>query len=227
MLGDVTNAAAPPGGLQDFVTQQIVDAILAGTFAPGEKLSPTRLAGQLGVSHIPVRESLAALESMGQVRRVPRVGYFVSELSTEYVEDLYHWRQVLEDEAHRIAIPRLLDADIDRLRKAYKAWGKAFDSRSRDPVEVIHTNRAFHFIAFERAGSLVLLRFLEQLWDAAAPYQSMLSRLNLRPTASRAEHEQLLQAFQARDTTRVNELMATHRGATLEALRTLASQNTH
>src|ERR1700742_4265844 len=101
-----------PDGLQDFVVRSLMRAIASGELQPGTRLSPARLAEDLGVSHIPVREALAALEAVGQVKRIPRVGFFVAELSTDDIEDIYHWRQVLEDEAHRLAVPKLEEADL-------------------------------------------------------------------------------------------------------------------
>ncbi len=40
-------------------------AIVAGAFAPGDHLTETRLAGQLGVSRVPVREAMMVLEREG------------------------------------------------------------------------------------------------------------------------------------------------------------------
>ncbi|HEX5402243.1 MAG TPA: GntR family transcriptional regulator [Pseudonocardiaceae bacterium] len=184
-------------GLQDFVARNLVRGITSGELPPGTRLSPARLAEDLGVSHIPVREALAALEAAGQVRRIPRVGYFVAELSVADIEDIYRWRQVLEDEAHRIAVPILSEEDLARMRALSE-----------------QDNRAFHFIPFQRANSEHLLRFITQLWDAAARYQS------IAPGADYRQHNAaLLTAFEARDVAAVHVLMAADRCAALKSIR--------
>src|ERR1700742_4856813 len=106
-----------PDGLQDFVVRSLMRAIASGELQPGTRLSPARLAEDLGVSHIPVREALAALEAVGQVKSIPRVGFFVAELSAEDIKDIYHWRGILEDDANRIAVPNLTDDDLALMRE--------------------------------------------------------------------------------------------------------------
>ena len=200
-----------PEGLQDFVSRRLTRAIISGELQPGERLSPARLASELGVSHIPVREALAALEAVGHVSRVPRVGFFVSELSSDDIEDIYHWREVLEDEAHRLALPRLQGEDLAKMRDLHHEMIKAIRERT---TRFIGLNREFHFIPFERAGSPHLLRFLTHLWDASARYQNAMAFVKVPRTLLQEHHEGLLDAFEARDLDAVNALMREHRGIT-------------
>lgn len=207
-----------PEGLQDFVSRRLVKAIVSGELPAGTRLSPARLAEDLGVSHIPVREALAALEAIGHVRRIPRVGFFVAELSTDDIEDIYHWRQVLEDEAHRIVVPRLTDQDLARMREINTAMLKAASERSDQFVSL---NREFHFVPFELVGSEHLLRFLRHLWDAAARYQGAMAYVRVPRSTLQDHHNGLMEAFEARDVEGVNRWMAKHRTVTLEAMRKL------
>jgi DNA-binding GntR family transcriptional regulator len=219
-LERLTTAGNRPEGLQDFASRQIVRAILTGAFGPGEKLSPTKLADELRISHIPVREALASLESSGHVVRVPRVGFFVAELSWDYIEDVYHWRQVLEDEAHRMAMPKLDDGDIARMRKLNQASTRT----TKYSEKYLNTNREFHFVAFERAGSEALLNFLNRLWDASSRYQNVMSAVAVPRSLLRHQHDGLIEAFEARDVELVNARMAEHRGVTLTAIREIVER---
>jgi DNA-binding GntR family transcriptional regulator len=211
LVGHVVDPDGRPEGLQDFVSRRLVRAIIAGELPPGERLSPARLAEELGVSHIPVREALAALEAVGHVTRVPRVGFFVAELSSEDIEDIYHWRELLEDEAHRLAIPRLTDEDLNKMREINAQMLKAVKERT---TRFIGLNREFHFIPFERAGSPHLLRFLTYLWDAAARYQNAMAFVKVPKSMLQEHHQGLLEAFEARDIDAVNEWMRKHRAVT-------------
>jgi DNA-binding GntR family transcriptional regulator len=208
-------AVERPEDLQDFASRQIVQAIMKGELKPGDRLSPMKLAEEFQISHIPVRESLARLESSGHVVRTPRIGFFVAELSLEYIEDVYHWRQVLEDEAHRMAIPKLDAADFAEMRKLNQASSRA----PRYSDRYIDLNREFHYIAFRKAGSETLLRFLNHLWDASQRYQARMSSSAVSRTLLREQHAGLIEAFEARDVKAVNAHMAEHRGLTLAALR--------
>jgi DNA-binding GntR family transcriptional regulator len=204
-----------PEALQDFASRHIVRAIVTGGLQPGAKLSPIKLAEELNISHIPVREALAALEASGHVVREPRRGFFVAELSLGYIEDVYHWREVLENEAHRIAVPKLDKADLTRMRKINREVART----TLYSVRYIDLNRDLHFVAFERAGSENLLRFLNHLWDASMRYQSAMTAAPQPKAQIDEQHGNLLDAFAARDVDRVNHIMAEHRGITLNALR--------
>lgn len=213
----IMSSEGRPDGLQDFVARQLAKAIASGDLPSGTRLSPARLADELGVSHIPVREALAALEAVGQVRRIPRVGFFVAELSTDDIEDIYHWRQVLEDEAHRLGVPKLEQGDLARMREINRDMLKAVQERNTPAF--VELNRTFHFVPFERAGSDHLIRFITHLWDAAARYQNTMAYVRVPKDLLQQHHDGLMAAFEARDVGAVNGWMAKHRGITLEAIR--------
>jgi DNA-binding GntR family transcriptional regulator len=215
----IMSSEGRPDGLQDFVARRLAKAIAAGDFPPGTRLSPARLAEDLGVSHIPVREALAAMEAVGQVKRIPRVGFFVAELTTDDIEDIYHWRQVLEDEAHRLGVPKLEEADLARMREINSDLIEAVHA-SNTPA-FVELNRTFHFVPFERAGSDHLIRFITHLWDTAARYQSTTAYVRVPKDLLREHHDGLMRAFEARDVGAVNGWMAKHRGITLDAIRKL------
>ncbi len=63
-------------------------AIMAGRFAPGERLSEPLLAQELGVSRTPVREALMRLAEEGLVELVPGRGARVRVFAPEEVEEV-------------------------------------------------------------------------------------------------------------------------------------------
>ena len=81
--------------LRDHIVTQVRNAILNGTFKPGERIVETAIADQLNVSRAPVREALSALERDGIVVSVPRRGYFVMQLNEKDIEEIYSLRAML------------------------------------------------------------------------------------------------------------------------------------
>ncbi len=81
--------------LRDDVYRRLRDAIVDGTFAPGEQLRDGELAEWLGVSRTPVREALVRLEQEGFVTITPRRGVRVRELTRR---DVLEVNEVLEDD---------------------------------------------------------------------------------------------------------------------------------
>ena len=196
-----------PEALLSYVEKRIKQAVVSGELKPGAKLSPSALAVDLGVSHIPVREALTSLAASGYLEHRPRVGFFVRILSPDDMADISHWREVLEREAFTMAIPLLSDDDIGEMRSLCSQM-----RRLTTPgrwTEFLDLNRQFHFIAFRRAGSDRLLRFLGYLWDAAE--SCSLSGLGNLEKAQQ-DHEQMMVLFEARDVDGIIEAMARHRG---------------
>ena len=106
-----------PEALLSFIEKRIKQAVVSGELRPGAKLSPSAVAADLGVSHIPVREALTSLAASGYLEHKPRVGFFVRVLSSDDLADIYHWREILEREAFTMAIPRLTSDDIEEMRR--------------------------------------------------------------------------------------------------------------
>src|SRR3954451_25496522 len=85
--------------LKERIVQVLRDGILAGKLKPGERLNESRLARELSMSRIPVREALQKLEEQGLVVNIQRKGMFVVSLSDEEVQKINALRLILEPEA--------------------------------------------------------------------------------------------------------------------------------
>lgn len=206
----MTHAAAEDGrpeSLQSYAERRIRTVIANGTFPPGARLSPNLLASEFGLSHIPIREALASLAAAGYVDHSPGRGYVTRQLSSADLADINRWRQVLEGEAYLMAVPQFTDDDIAEMRRLVDMMSRRTGSNARP--EYIQLDREFHFVAFKRAGSEWLLRLLNNLWDAAAPYASVAMTDS---SVSHARHVAILPALAARDTQAVIAAMETHRG---------------
>ena len=195
-----------PEALLSYIEKRIKQAVVSGELKPGAKLSPSAIATDLGVSHIPVREALTSLAASGYLEHRPRVGFFVRVLSADDLADVYHWREILEREAFMMAIPQLTDDDIDEMRRLCRQMRRL--TAPGRWSEFLDLNRQFHFVAFRRAGSDQLLRFLSYLWDSAESY-SLSGMGNLE--RAQQDHEQMIDLFEAREVKGIIEAMTRHR----------------
>jgi DNA-binding FadR family transcriptional regulator len=137
-------APAAVGGLAGLVAQRLSEAIQLGILLDGERLPPeAKLAEQLGVATVTLREALAVLRSQGLVttRRGRGGGTFVSapdldsglgrrlrELSIAWLRDLGDHRGAVATRTARLAAQRALPDEVtelqhqlDRLRAARTA----------------------------------------------------------------------------------------------------------
>ena len=73
--------------LRDDVYRRLRDAIVDGTFAPGEQLRDIELAGWLRVSRTPIREALQRLAQAGLVVAEPGRSTSVTSLDLRATRD--------------------------------------------------------------------------------------------------------------------------------------------
>jgi len=76
--------------------EQLLERLVSCDFAPGARLVNRKLAKDLGVSVIPVREALSRLASEGLVEHIPGAGSFARKLTGREVAKLYSFREQLE-----------------------------------------------------------------------------------------------------------------------------------
>ncbi len=88
------------------IADLLVEQIVEGRSAPGERLRETELATTYGVSRATVREALRLLEMRGLVTIRPQRGACVIQLSAKEVLDLYAMRAAMVSTASRLAAER-------------------------------------------------------------------------------------------------------------------------
>lgn len=196
-----------PESLVSFIERRIETAIAEGEYDSGARLSPSALAKEFEVSHIPVREALNSLAAKGFIDYRQARGFFTRSLSASELDDIYRWRTVLETEALTLAVPQLTDEDIAEMRDVLEEEAKKLGAEDR--LEYLELNRRFHFIAFERVSSPVLLHLLNYLWDITKPYTA--AEL-VESTRSHEDHVKQLELIEARDVDGLIKAMNEHRG---------------
>jgi DNA-binding GntR family transcriptional regulator len=208
-MADSDHATRPPDSLAEYAVEAIRNDLLTGRLRPGERLTADSIAQRLGISHIPVREAFRFLEAQGHLARDGRRGARVVPTSPAEAKDIYLTRAALEAEANALGVPRLTAADDELLVRLIGLMEEA--ARTGDLRAYRSHNRNFHFIAFERSDRPWLVRFLRNLWDAAARYQAPLFAGSAWQVKHPAHHRVLLDALLARDVDLVNHHMGKHR----------------
>jgi len=210
------NDFARPASTQQAVLAELRRRIAAGELRPGEKIAPERLAPELGVSRVPIREALKILEGEGQVVYEPHRGCFVAELSLADLRELYRMRELLETEAIAAAVPRLDDATLDRIA-SHLADADAASARG-DLATYAQANRRFHLDLVAAAGRPLLARTIGQLWDASDAYRALFANRDEHRAGAAADHRAILSALARRDAPGAIAAQDAHRERALTAL---------
>jgi DNA-binding GntR family transcriptional regulator len=119
-----------PGGLdrsllRDDVHRRLRDAIVDGTFAPGEQLKDGELATWLGVSRTPVREALLRLSTSGLVTAVPGRSTTVTAIDVRATQDARDVVAAMHSLAVSLVAGQLSEDDLDLMRAANRRFAAA------------------------------------------------------------------------------------------------------
>jgi DNA-binding GntR family transcriptional regulator len=196
--------------LADGVADRIRGAIHDGSYAPGSRLVERRIAQQLGVSHIPVREALARLSDEGIVERLPRRGARVAKLTPQALEEISSLRIVLEQLVVRRAQERMTAGVERELRGITVQMSRA--AQGGNVEALIELDQRFHSRLWELADHSLLNevaghvrgRISAFLWAATRS----LPRQELQSHAG--SHVTLLDAIASGDLLLAEQAMATH-----------------
>ena len=172
------------------------------------RLDERQLAQDFGVSRTPVREAMAQLEREGFVRSVPRRGvYVVRKTKHEVIQMITAWA-ALESMAARLITQHATDADIAGLRRMFATFeGDRLHAKLDEYSEV---NINFHQTIIELSGNDVLIQLAANLFT----HMRMIRRQTIgeedRVDRSIRDHMNIIQALEARDTERAEDLVRQH-----------------
>jgi DNA-binding GntR family transcriptional regulator len=182
----------------EYALAQLRPLLIRGVLEPGTRIDQAELAKRFGVSIVPIREALARLQSVGLVEIVPHRGVFVAQMAADELVDIYTVREVLEEQAARIAAAKLTDADLEALAKIASAMGAA--AKSKDYDRLLAFNRELHFTIYRAAGRRQMLQIIERMWDLSARYAHLqLHAVPERAIESMFEVKRIVLACRRRD----------------------------
>jgi DNA-binding GntR family transcriptional regulator len=172
------------------------------------RLDERQLASDLGISRTPVREAMAQLEREGFVRSVPRRGvYVVRKTKGEVIEMITAWA-ALESMAARLITQTASDDDIAGLRRMFATFEDDKLQAKLDEYSEVNIN--FHQTIIELSGNGVLIQLAENLFT----HMRMIRRETIgeedRVARSIRDHMNIIQALEARDTERAEDLVRQH-----------------
>lgn len=208
------------------IAEQIRTSILAGEFAPGDKLPPEReLAEMFGVSRPSVREALNVLASSGLVMSYQGGGTVVKSLvdsssanplselirlQKDRALDVIEVRKCMESWTSWYAAERALPDDIRRMEDIIA--GMKQNLILKQPSEDLDAN--LHIIIARATHNVVWLHLMQNLFDAMKEFQQSVWRavyLTIEDHQLLFEHHNtIVQAIKAKDPQAARDAMVNH-----------------
>jgi DNA-binding GntR family transcriptional regulator len=134
--------------------------IFDGVLKPGQRVPQDAIAQTLGVSRIPVREALIALEREGWTTIIPHRGAFVNALDEQSIRDHYELFGLFYGFGVRRAVERRGPSLAEPLASIQKKIAK-----TKDPAKLYQLALDFHRTVIDAANSPRLRTMLRQMTD--------------------------------------------------------------
>jgi DNA-binding GntR family transcriptional regulator len=184
---------------EDWAVSELRSAILTGTLSPGTRLRQEDLASQMGVSRMPVRQALLALEREGLVRTDRWHGTVVAPIDPDLIRDMYAFRAVVERHVAE-TLARRSDFASEPIRQVLTAGRKAI--ASGDLNRAIELDLRFHTMLYDSVGNQVLSSFMREQWSHIRRVMAVTLTVPKMRARVWDEHASILDAIDAHDSVR-------------------------
>lgn len=194
----VGGPVARPALLVDEVSARLRDDIISGRLPPGTRISVASLSRELGVSQIPLRESIRRLEAEHLLETIPHSGSVVVEANVEEIGDIFGLRRLIEVDMVRRAAVVYQPADVQAISDTLRAL------EAEDPADpfgrfwTMHSQ--FHLAVVRPAMTPWTDRILRLLWQSTQRYRHIAGKLlGAGEETTEAQHAAIARAAQQGD----------------------------
>jgi DNA-binding GntR family transcriptional regulator len=189
------------------VYNDLRQALMEGSFAPGHRFKIRALAIDLGVSETPVREALMQLVRERALEMHAAKSIAVARMTLAQYLELRDIRLLLEGMAAEAAARLITDDDISMLEKVHEDLVAA-EAEGRW-TDAVRANWQFHHTLYENSQMPELLALLESIWLRNGPLLNI-HYPDAPPTYSgRHQHLNVLEALRRREPAKVREAIKT------------------
>ncbi len=210
------NSAANRYSLSSQVRDAIEEKIATGKLVPGDRIVEARIADELHVSSIPVREAIRELVARRVLEYVVHKGARVREVSMAETIDALEVKAALEALAARLAGKKIAQTAAV-LRDCLPPMGESL--RAKDYVRFQTINQSFHRTIIEASRNQILLGMWETLAFEVRTRFILDCLRTVDPQEMLKEHSDLYAAVESGDAEGAATLSASHSRHLVERLK--------
>lgn len=186
----------------------ILERILTGELAAGQRLVEEDLARMYEVSRTPIREVLLALQKDGLVVRERNKGARVASFTADDVEELFDIRKALEVSCIPAAVRTIRLGELLDLQRRLQSLGSLRGAQLR--TEQSQLDLELHSLIISHSRNRRLIVYMGTLSMLINSLQLASYRLETRADEAAAEHLDLVGALLDRDVERAQHLLLEH-----------------
>lgn len=206
-------APLAPEALYEKVAERLRQQIFDRELEPGSWIDELKLCGQWGISRTPLREALKVLATEGLVTMRVRRGAYVTEMSRDDVQQVFHLLGLIESDAAAMVAAQCHSSSLARLQALHQQLENEVGQRER----FFATNENFHRALLEEAGNRWALQAATDLRKVMKlnRHHSLFKQGRLADSLD--EHRRIMQALARGDAAKARTEMQRHFDSGLEA----------
>lgn len=193
---------------------------MSGKYRAGTRLQIRKLAEELGVSVMPVREAIKRLEELGLVETFPYRGAVVKQFTRQELLQLYAVRRLLEVEGAKLGAASTDPVELSALQDLLERMTQALAEEA--VVEYLDLDEELLGLVYARSGNEVLLESIRGMWRRCRSYKIVGVRRELESGKSSVlltYQGGLIEAVAAGDVERAGRITADSIDAAIERIR--------
>lgn len=181
------------------------EAIRTGVLKDGDELNQVNLADHFGVSRVPIREALRALEAEGWIKAPTNQRAFVHRLSLEEIAEMFELREMIEVDLIGKAVGKIDERAVAALDELCEKMEAAPDHEAW-----VGYNALFHKQLLAFSGRSVAIGIVGHLASQVERYLRPRKAGPERQSQANAEHRMIVAAIKAGDRARTRSLLRNH-----------------
>ncbi|MEP7739597.1 GntR family transcriptional regulator [Nocardioides sp. 31GB23] len=187
--------------------------IVRGELLPGEQLRQERLATELGISRVPLREALLVLANQGLLDYRSQQGFIVAKRTHDELAQIHFLLDVLESELLR-TLEWPDGKTLARLKKLNSQMADLVDVA--DWFEIVDLNHEFHSVLWQLSTRNLISEEVQRIWPLADAYIARGYRNSSDRKAAVEFHDRIIAAIETHNEAELLKASSDHRRATIE-----------
>ena len=194
--------------LAEHAYSQIKQKIFDFELMPGDLISEGNLTKLIAVSRTPLRQALQQLQHGGFIKAIPKVGWQVTPLNFDKLDEFYDFRILIELNAVKVLCSSNQDNEI--LKDLQKIWLTPKSKRNFNSQEVGLLDEQFHISLVKASGNEEMLKTHSEITERIKIVRRLDFTKTDRINTTYDEHGQIVKAILAKKTTEAQKLLKAH-----------------
>lgn len=190
---------------KELAYEYIKERIISGEYAPKEKIDDVKIAKELNISKMPIREAIQVLVAQNFLHSTPKLGTTVTEIDIKDIYQLYEPLATIQGLAAKIACLSIRQENIKDLIEINQKMEQAVEDD--DFLKAMRLDKEFHNYILQIADNPYIMSFSNDLIMQVQRIEYMFLTTLTSFSNSTEEHNKIIEALKNKDENMAGKVM--------------------